>query len=74
MEINAEYVIKNMPMARYRKLAKLFARHGTAEQHGDFLALLNGGLMKCKLLGATESDRIVKRYQRMRDVMEGLLS
>lgn len=40
IELKAEYVIEYMTMTTYRKWAKLLAKHGTTEQHKEFLQFL----------------------------------
>ena len=40
MEVDADRIITNMTIRRYRQWAKLFAKYGTAEQHSAFLQLV----------------------------------
>ena len=41
MEIEAKHVIEDMLMTKYRQWVKLFARYGQADQHQEFMQLVN---------------------------------
>lgn len=68
MEVNADFVIEHMRLSAYRKWVKLFAQYGTAEQHKEFHERLD------IYIGMETNQTKLKRYKRMRDVLEGLVS
>lgn len=68
MEVKADFVIEHMTLSNYRKWAKLFAQYGTAEQHKEFLERLDIHM------GCEDRPAKLKRYERMQEVLKGLVS
>lgn len=68
MEVEVDFVIEHMKLSNYRKWAKLFAQYGTAEQHKEFLERLD------IYMGCEDRPAKLKRYERMQEVLKGLVS
>lgn len=82
MSVDAELLIIDIPMFRYKKWVKLFVRYGEPKDHQAFLQLLEDQIQANEYMidGTTEESdlpllrRMLKRRLSMRDYLKGCLS